>query len=56
MTDRYGRLKFTTIYRAKDDLRRAIQAEGTPLIQDAWDRLEQWIDSPPMMPPQDSTP
>ena len=51
MTDRYGRVKFCTIYKAKDDLRKAIQDEGTERIQEAWDRLEQWIDSPPMMPP-----
>lgn len=50
MTERYGRVKFCTIYRAKDDLRKLIQSEGTPAIQEAWDRLEQWIDSPPMMP------
>lgn len=50
MTDRYGRVKFSTIYATKAELRRAIQEEGTPRIQDLWDRLEQWIDSPPMMP------
>ena len=48
MADRYGRVKFTTIQATKNELRRAIQEEGTPRIQDIWDKLEQWIDSPPM--------
>ena len=48
MSERYGRVKFSTIYAAKAELRKAIQEEGTPRIQAAWDRLEQWIDSPPM--------
>ena len=47
--DKYGRVKIATIQKAKDELRQAIQSEGTPRIQAAWDRLEQWIDSPPMM-------
>jgi hypothetical protein len=47
--NRYGRVKFGTIQATKNELRRAIQEEGTPRIQDLWDRLEQWIDSPPMM-------
>lgn len=47
--DKYGRVKIATIQKAKDELRQAIQSEGSPRIQDAWDRLEQWIDSPPMM-------
>ena len=50
MTDRYGRVKFSTIQATKNELRRAIQEEGTERIQSLWDRLEQWIDSPPMMP------
>jgi hypothetical protein len=48
MTARYGRVKFATIHATKNELRRAIQEEGTERIQDLWDRLEQWIDSPPM--------
>ena len=51
MSDRYGRVKISKIIAARNELRRLIQAEGTPAIQDAWDRLEQWIDSPPMMGP-----
>ena len=49
MNERYGNLKIATIQKAKSELRQLIQAEGTPAIQAAWDRLEQWIDSPPMM-------
>ena len=45
---RYGRVKFTTIQATKNELRQAIQEEGTERIQELWDRLEQWIDSPPM--------
>lgn len=54
--DRYGRVKISTIQKAKADLRRAIQSEGTETIQALWDRLEQWIDSPPMMPAQQGEP
>lgn len=51
MTDapRYGATKITKIISARNELREAIRAEGTPRIQEAWDRLEQWIDAPPMM-------
>lgn len=45
----YGRAPIIMIQRTKNDLRQAIQSEGTPRIQGLWDRLEQWIDSPPMM-------
>lgn len=51
--ERYGRVKFTKIQATKNALRRAIQDEGTPRIQELWDRLEQWIDSPPMMQKDD---
>ena len=56
MTARYGRVKITTIQSAKNDLRQAIQSEGSPRIQALWDRLEQWIDSPPMMTPDTTRP
>ena len=46
--EHYGRVKFTTIRETKNELRQAIQTEGTPRIRALWDRLEQWIDSPPM--------
>lgn len=48
-SDRYGRVKIATIQACKNKLRQLIATEGTPAIQDEWDRLEQWIDSPPMM-------
>lgn len=48
--NRYGNVSFKTIQDTKNELRRAIQSEGTERIQELWDRLEQWIDSPPMMP------
>lgn len=47
--DKYGRVNIATIQKAKDELRHAIQSEGFPRFQAAWDRLEQWIDSQPMM-------
>jgi hypothetical protein len=55
-TDTYGRVKFVTIQKTKNELRRAIQSEGTPLIQDIWDRLEQRIDSPLMQSKKDDRP
>lgn len=50
MSDRYGQVRISKIQETKNELRRAIQSEGTRRIQAIWDRLEQWIDSPPMMP------
>lgn len=52
MAEQYGRVRITTIQATKNELRAAIQTEGTPRIQELWDRLEQWIDSPPMMEPR----
>jgi hypothetical protein len=52
MTQRYGHVKIATIMATRNELRKAIQEEGTPRIQDLWDRLEQWIDSPHMMEKQ----
>lgn len=46
----YGRTRAVTIYKARETLRQAIAAEGTPAIQDAWDRLQQWIDAPDGLP------
>jgi hypothetical protein len=34
-----------TIRAAVNELRAAIRAEGTPTVQDAWDRMEPWIDA-----------
>lgn len=44
MTNRYGMTKFITIRKRVNALRRAIRSEGTPAIQNAWDRLEPFVD------------
>jgi hypothetical protein len=41
-------VNFTTIYKLKNELREAIHEEGSERIQELWDRMERWIDSPPM--------
>lgn len=41
---RYGNRRVTKMYAEINALRRAIAAEGTPAIQDAWDRVEEHID------------
>jgi hypothetical protein len=46
--EKYGRVNFTTIYKLKNELREAIHEEGTERIQELWDRMERWIESPPM--------
>ncbi len=43
-TPRYGNRKVPKMYAEIQTLREAIRAEGTPAIQDAWDRVEQHID------------
>jgi hypothetical protein len=53
MTDvsaRYGQTSQVKIYNAREVLRKAIMAEGTPAIQEAWDRLAPWIDAPNGLP------
>ncbi|WP_375553379.1 hypothetical protein [Roseovarius mucosus] len=50
MTDRYGKTRIHKIRAAQNALREAIRAEGTPAIQDAWDRLEPWLDMPTDQP------
>ena len=47
---RYGQVKAVKIMNAREALRKAIMAEGTPAIQAAWDRLQQWIDAPAGLP------
>ncbi|WP_288951565.1 hypothetical protein [uncultured Paracoccus sp.] len=44
MTERYGRRKVTKMYAQINELRKAIRAEGSPAIQDAWDKVEEHID------------
>ena len=42
--DRYTNRKVPKMYAQINELRRAIRAEGTPAIQDAWDKVEEHID------------
>ena len=42
--ERYGKRRVTKMYAEVNRLRAAISAEGTPLIQEAWDSVEEWID------------
>lgn len=42
--ERYGRVKVSKIMTAFNELRDACRSEGTPRIQDAIDRYEQWAD------------
>lgn len=47
MTDdpaRYGKTRVAKILAAFNELRDACRAEGTPRIQDAFDRYEPWAD------------
>lgn len=44
MTERYGQTRISKIYAAFNELRRVIRKEGTPDIQDAWDRVEPCLD------------
>ena len=45
MTDEtYGHTKIAKLRAAVNGLRAAIRSEGTPAIQDAWNRAEPWID------------
>lgn len=41
---KYGNRSVPKMIRQIDDLRKAIRAEGTPAIQDAWDKVEEHID------------
>lgn len=42
MTPRYGRTRISKIRQAVDGLRHMIATQGTPDIQEAWDRYEPW--------------
>ena len=42
--DRYGQRKVVKIYNDMERLRKAIRSEGTPAIQEAWDRIEPVVD------------
>lgn len=42
--DRYGNRKVSKMIQQVEELRQIIRAEGTPAIQDAWDKVEEHID------------
>lgn len=42
--ERYGQRKVTKMYAEINTLRAAIQDEGTPAVQDAWDKVVQHIE------------
>ena len=44
MTAKYGRRNIPKMYEQINALRRAIAAEGTPAIQDAWGAVEEHVD------------
>lgn len=44
MPDRYGQTRVTKIKAAFDRHREAVRREGTPAIQETWDRIEPWLD------------
>lgn len=41
---KYGKRNVAKMIRHVEELRQAIRAEGTPAIQDAWDKVEEHID------------
>jgi len=44
MTARYGNRTIIKMFNQINALRKAIRSEGTPAIQDAWDKVEEHID------------
>jgi len=44
MTERYGNRTIVKMFNQINVLRKAIRQEGTPAIQEAWDRVEEHID------------
>lgn len=44
MTDRYGQRTIVKMFNQINALRKAIRSEGTPKIQEAWDKVEEHID------------
>lgn len=44
MTNRYGNRTIIKMINQINALRKAIRNEGTPAIQDAWDKVEEHID------------
>jgi hypothetical protein len=52
-TERYGNVRAVTIYNLQNRLRKLIASEGTPALQEAWDKMEQYIHSPHMWPKEE---
>jgi hypothetical protein len=43
-TETYGTRSVPDMIAQVNELRRSIRAEGTPAVQDAWDKVEEHID------------
>lgn len=43
-SNKYGNRKITKMYQQWNDLRGLIRQEGSPAIQEAWDKVEEHID------------
>jgi hypothetical protein len=44
VTDKYGQRNVIKMFNQVNALRKAIRTEGTPSIQEAWDKVEEHID------------
>jgi hypothetical protein len=44
MTERYGNRRVVKMFNQINTLRKLIRSEGTPSIQEAWDKVEEHID------------
>jgi hypothetical protein len=44
VTDRYGNRRVVKMFNQINALRKLIRSEGTPSIQEAWDKVEEHID------------
>jgi hypothetical protein len=44
MMPRYGNRTIVKMFNQINALRKAIRSEGTPMIQEAWDKVEEHID------------
>ena len=44
MTERYGNRRVVKMFNQINTLRSLIRSEGTPSIQEAWDKVEEHID------------
>jgi hypothetical protein len=44
MTEKYGQRNVIKMFNQVNALRKAIRSEGSPAIQEAWDKVEEHID------------